>query len=61
MEKCEVMPEFQVNLRPAPGSDVPDALRLRKLLKRLGRSHGLRCTDVREVKRPPTEVKKVPG
>jgi hypothetical protein len=49
------MPEFLIRVRPNPGSDVPDALRLRQLLKRLGRRHGLSAVDVREVPAKPAK------
>jgi hypothetical protein len=40
-------PQFFVTLQPADDV-VPDGVRLRRLLKALGRQHGLRVLDVAE-------------
>jgi hypothetical protein len=39
---------YVIHLRPLP-SDVPEALRIRRLLKTALRVHRLRCVDIREL------------
>ena len=41
---------YNLTLRAEPGSEIPPAIRLRRLLKHALRSCGLRCTEVREIK-----------
>lgn len=44
---------FVARLRPMPGRDADSEwARLRKVLKALGRRHGFRCEEVRQVNSP---------
>ena len=45
-------PLWRVTFRPVNG-EVPDAIRMRLLLKDVGRRQGLECVDVREETQPP--------
>lgn len=49
--------DFILHLRPVPkASAPPDVLRLRKLLKEVGRRHGLKCVSVVEVAEEPQDA-----
>jgi hypothetical protein len=45
------MADFVIQLRTTPGCNVPDDVNLRRLLKVLGRSYGLRAVSVLEAPR----------
>jgi hypothetical protein len=43
------MTEYAIQLRTMPGCQIPDEVGLRRVLKTLLRSYGMRAVDVREV------------
>ena len=55
-------PDYRITLRPAPGHATPGIVRLRKALKCLLRSYGLRCIYIAASDPPAvTDADKQPG
>jgi len=54
-------PTYLLALRPAPSCRIPDAIALRKVLKILLRSFGLRCIAVSEAPPPAPAADRSPA
>ncbi len=47
-EGADVPERWTITLRPLPGWNVPGAARIRRALKTLLRSYGLKCVEIRQ-------------